>query len=216
MIFGYKPGTPKEVILKLPLIGMALFVILYVIAANMYPGGSWNMPGASGFSFWNNYLCDLLDHYAINGQLNDGRYVARAALGFLCGALLVLWFYLPSFFPKNGINLAIMWSAGILALGTTFFLSAGTHDITVRIAGILGVIAFVSLYLELYRIGQSRLFYFGLLCLLIFLINYYIYETGMFIHRLPVIQKITFVCFISWFVILNLLMIKKAKNTRTN
>ncbi|MEN8789225.1 MAG: hypothetical protein ABF293_08290 [Flavobacteriaceae bacterium] len=211
MIFGYRPSTPKRFVLILPLIGMGVFVFLYLVAAFMYPGGSWKFPEAEGFSFWNNYLCDLLDHYAINGELNNGRYPARIALGFLVSALLLLWYYLPGFLPKKGFNQKVMWISGILSLGTTFFLSTGTHDITVRVAGSLGTLAFLSLFVELFRVGLARLFITGILCLIIFLINYYIYETGRHIEALPIIQKITFAAFISWFAVLNLAMISKIK-----
>ncbi|MGI9547395.1 MAG: hypothetical protein ACR2MM_09180 [Flavobacteriaceae bacterium] len=216
MILGYKPVAPKRVVLVLPMIGMALFVILYIVAAIKYPGGSWKFPDAKDFSFWNNYLCDLLDHNAVNGQLNDARYIARTALAFLCGGLLLLWWYLPSLFPEDRITRTIMWISGILALVTTFFLSSGTHDTTVRIAGFFGAIAFINLFIELYRIGLYRLFILGLFCLIIFLINYYIYETGSFIKGLPIIQKITFLSFLCWFTFLNLSMIKKRNDSRKN
>jgi hypothetical protein len=211
MIFGYKPGRPKRLILLLPLLGMLLFVVFYLVAAYYYPGGSWKFPEAKGFSFWNNYLCDLLDHYAVNGAINKGRYAARTALGFLVGSLLLIWFYLPGFLPKRNSNQILMWVSGILALITTFFLSSGTHDITVRIAGCLGTIAFISLFIELFRMGLFRLFLSGVLCLIIFIVNYYVYESGNFITALPVIQKFTFAAFISWFLVLNLAMISKRK-----
>ena len=104
-----------------------------------------------------------------------------------------------------------MWISGILALGTTFFLSAGTHDITVRIAGLFGLIAFIASLVELVRIKYFRLFYLGLLSVVIFVINYYIYETGIFIGILPVLQKFTFACCILWFFLLNISLIKKAR-----
>ena len=209
MIFGYKSGLPSRGILYLPLIGMAMFIILYIVSAILYPGGSWKFQEAEGFSFWHNYLCDLLDEYAINGQLNTARYVSRAALGFLCGGLLLLWYHFPNFFEKNSTNQKVMWSSGILALVTTCFLSSGTHDFTVRLAGLFGSIAFISCFIELFRNRSYRLFYFGIFCLIIFVVNYYVYETGIFIRALPIIQKITFLSFISWFVWVNLLLIKK-------
>ena len=52
------PKAPNPKILLLPLFGMLLFVLLYVLAALDYPGGSWILPEQNGFSFWNNYLCD--------------------------------------------------------------------------------------------------------------------------------------------------------------
>ncbi len=210
MIFGYHPQLPRSGFLYLPLVGMAGFVILYVIAAYYYPGGSWRSPEAIGFSFWNNYLCDLLDEYAINGELNTARFLARASLASLCLALLFLWFFLPSLFPGRGVNKKIMWISGILALVATGFLGAGTHDLTVRIAGILGTIAFISCFRELYRMGYIKLMFYGIICLLIFGANYYIYETGELIEQLPVIQKITFISFIGWFVTLNTLLIRKS------
>ena len=211
MINKFKPGMPRRKILLLPLAGMVIFVLLYVVAAILYPGGSWRSPDSTGFSFWNNYLCDLLDHYAINGSLNKARYFARAALAFLCGSLLLLWYFIPNLFPRTNLNQNIMWISGIMALGTTFFLSAGTHDTTVRIAGVFGVIAFIASLIELVRIKYFRLFYVGLLSLVIFVINYYIYETGIFIGILPALQKFTFVCCILWFFLLNISLIKKTK-----
>jgi len=90
-------------------------------------------------------------------------------------------------------------------------LTSGTHDITVRIAGFLGVIAFVSCFVELYKANYFSLLILGLVCLLIFLVNYYIYETGNFIRSLPVIQKITFFCFILWFALLDISFYKYLK-----
>ena len=205
------PVVPKPSVLLLPLVGMVLFIGLYIVAALNYPGGSWMISDQEGFNFWNNYLCDLLDRNAINGELNSARFFARASLGALCVSLLLLWYFLPGLFTKKGRNVYIMWLAGILALVVTMSLTSGTHDITVRIAGIFGVIAFISCFVELYKAKYFSLFYFGIACLLIFLVNYYIYETGTFRGSLPVIQKATFICFIIWFAFLDITFYKKVK-----
>lgn len=209
----YKP--PKPVFLLLPLLGMFLFVGLYILAALTYPGGSWLNQGTEGFSFWNNYLCDLLDKYAINGDLNSGRYYARASLGVLCASLIYLWFYLPERFNKEAWFVKVMWFSGILALGITLLLSSGTHDITVRIAGFFGVIALICCCLALLKEKLIGLFALGIFCLLIFSVNYYIYESGVAIKALPLIQKITFVACLCWFVMLNRSLYKKIKERNT-
>ena len=210
------PVVPKPSVLLLPLAGMVLFVVLYVLAALNYPGGSWIVMDQEGFNFWNNYLCDLLDRNAINGELNSARFFARGSLAALCVSLLLLWYFLPGFFSKKGINVFVMWLAGILSLVVTMFLTSGTHDITVRIAGFFGVIAFISCFIELYKANYFSLVYFGIASLLIFLVNYYIYETGTFIRSLPVIQKVTFVSFILWFAFLDISFYKfvKLKNDK--
>ena len=206
------PKVPRSNLLLLPVIGMGLFVTLYVLAAFKYPGGTWIDSSAPGFSFWDNYLCDLLDYRSLNGELNTGRYYARAALGVLCLSLIYLWTYLPHLFPKWSWNTMLMWVSGITAFVTTMLLSAGTHDITVRIAGLLGAVALLSAFAEMWKAGYLGLMRFGFLCLFIFLGNYYIYETGAGLHSLPVIQKITFSGFIAWFIWLDLALYRNLKN----
>jgi len=198
------PVVPKPSVLLIPLAGMGIFVVLYVLAAINYPGGSWMVLDQEGFSFWNNYLCDLLDLYAINGDLNPARFFARGSLAVLCVSLILLWYYLPGLFSNKSTNLIVMWLAGILALAITMSLTSGTHDITVRIAGFFGVIAFISCFVELYKAKYFSLLILGIICLLIFLGNYYIYETGTMIRSLPVIQKVTFICYILWFALLDI------------
>jgi hypothetical protein len=199
------------IIFLLPIIGIFLFLLLYLLAALNYPGGSWFAPDQVGFSFMNNYLCDLLDQYAINGELNTARHFARASLGILCLSLGMLWFGLPKLFSRPSLNKTIMWASGILALAVTLFLTSGTHDVIVRIAGIFGVIAFITSFVELFKIGRFKLVIGGLFCLFIFSVNYYIYETGAFIQSLPILQKITFVCYLLWFVFLDLAVYKEVR-----
>ncbi len=197
--------------LLLPLGGMGLFVILYIMAAVNYPGGSWILPDQDGFSFWHNYLCDLLDVYAINDEVNSGRFYAIAALGLLCTGLFWLWSYLPRLFETKNLNQKVMKISGLLSLLTIFLLAFGNHDEVVRIAGIFGVIAFITCSVELFKAYHKNLFLLGVLCILVFLINYYIYETGLFIKSLPVIQKITFILFISWFIGLDVALYRKVR-----
>ena len=67
--------SPKMIraIVRLSLIGFLLFVVFYLIAAVNYPGGSYSNYSQNGFSFVNNYLCDLLDDHAIDGSRATGE-----------------------------------------------------------------------------------------------------------------------------------------------
>jgi hypothetical protein len=194
-----------------PLIAIGLFVLLYLLAAMDYPGGSWISPHQDGFSFRNNYLCDLLDEYAINGDLNTARHTARFALAALCFGLFVLWAFLPRLFPKKSKNLMLMQWTGILSLLVLVLLGSDRHDFIVRLAGFLGVIAFVSCFVELYKAGFARLLVLGILSLIVFLFNYYIYETGQYLHALALIQKITFILFLGWFVLIDIAVYQEMK-----
>ncbi len=93
------------------------------------------------------------------------------------------------------------------------FLAIGTHDLIVRIAGVLGVIAFITLFVELFKNSFYKLAAFGIFCLIIFLINYYIYETGSYLIALPVIQKITFLAYILWFGFLDIALFQSVNSS---
>ncbi|NND15716.1 MAG: hypothetical protein HKN89_05285 [Eudoraea sp.] len=194
--------------LVLPVIAMVLFIVFYVIAALNYPGGSWNDTSHVGFSFWNNYLCDLLDTYAINGSLNTGRLWSRTGLAILCAGLVYLWYHLPILFARRGWTTKIMWISGLLAFVSLLTLSEGTHDISVRVAGLFGTVALIALVVELMRYGYIRLYPLGIICIVIFLVNYGIYETGKGLRFLPVFQKVTFTLFFLWFFQINRILAK--------
>jgi len=179
---------------------MLLFVLFYVVAAGFYPGGAWNDPGAVGFSWRHNYLCDLLDTRAINGMLNTGRYWARVALAFLCLGLMVLWYHLPVLTGGPTWFKNLLRYSGMAALGATVFLRADTHDLTVRVAGVLGLVALSFLLSGLWKQGHRIFVFAGGWCLGMFLVNYTIYETGELLYWLPMIQKVTFSSFLAWFV----------------
>ena len=187
-------------LLSFPLIGIVSFIFFYFMAAKHYPGGSWIVPDTDGFSFWHNYLCDLLDINAINGEPNQGRTYAITALCLLCAGIFFLWSLLPKLFKTKNNTQKIMSASGYLSLLSIVFLALVNHDVIVRIAGLFGVVAFITCCVELYKTDYKKLFLLGLVCIITFLSNYYIYETGIFLKTLPVLQKFTFTLFISWFI----------------
>ncbi len=206
------PWLLRPAMLLLPLVGMLLFVLLYLLATFHYPGGSYAMPQKDGFSFWHNYLCDLLDQEAINGELNGASSYARWALGVLCASLLWLWANLPRLFNRKSWNLYLMWVMGLLAVLAMAFLGSETHDSIVRISGAFGLVALVSCIVELHKAGYPKLAILGSSCLLVFLLNYYIYETGILMRSLPVIQKLTFALFLLWFALLNRVLLRQLRH----
>ena len=199
----------KTHLLLVPFIGMGLFLILYFIAAFYYPGGSYADPDQIGFSFLDNYLCDLLDNYAINGNENNARVPSRIAFGFLCFTLIFIWYHIPRLFKKRNFNHRLIRVCGILSMLIAMFIASGTHDTIIYMAGIVGIVAFMVTFMELFNEGHYKLLIMGLCCLVLILINYVIYETGINRNILPVIQKITFIIGISWFLLLMVSIYKK-------
>lgn len=92
----------------------------------------------------------------------------------------------------------------MISLCTVVFLGSETHDLVVCIAGFFGFLALPGCMMEFYKMGYYNLIIHRISCALIFLLIFYIYETGNFRQILPVIQKLTFVLFLFWFALLDL------------
>ncbi len=181
---------------------MFLFIGFYILSAFLYPGGSFKDPNSTSFSFTNNYLCDLLDTYAINGERNIASTMARIAFGILCFTMIYVWIQIPRLFTKKHVNHHIIKILGVLSMIITMFLAAGIHDTIVYIAGVFGLLALILTFIELYR---DRFFFFsglGICCFVLIILNYIIYTSGYAIDALPFIQKITFIASITWFLML--------------
>ncbi|MFT4830504.1 MAG: hypothetical protein ACI815_000138 [Psychroserpens sp.] len=202
------------IVLMIPLLGMLLFIFFYFKSAFNYPGGSHFSQAEDGYSFLNNYLCDLLDTTSLNGAPNPSKSLARFALFSLCSCLSVLWYYLPKLFKNKGVHLSIIRLAGISAMMITLFLSSTSHDLVIYVAGLIGLLAMVITIVALFRDGYQELFALGIFCLAIFLLNFYIYESGLLIKVLPVIQKITFISFLGWFALLDISLLRKMRTPK--
>ena len=70
--------------LLVPAAGSVLFLVLYIVAAQFYPGGSQADKAAPGFDWVHNYWCNLMNERAGNGQLSASRPIALSAMGVLC------------------------------------------------------------------------------------------------------------------------------------
>lgn len=154
---------------------------------------------AVGFSWAENYWCNLLDGVAINGQPNTAQPIAVTAMVVLCLALGFFWWDFPSF-AKPGR--ALTWTirgSGVLSIGSAFLLlSRVNHDLATNLASAFGLIAMMGVFVGLYRMERRRLLLAGLVNLILVALNNYLYYTPQLIRYLPVVQKITFLSFLIW------------------
>jgi hypothetical protein len=192
-------SNKKSIWLLVPIAGVLLFVILYIIATLLYPGGSQVDENSVGFSWINNYWCNLLNENAINGQYNPAKSVAMAAMFILSLTLSLFWFQFPSHtnfgkFARRSIQIS-----GILAMAIASLLFTNiNHDLIINLASSFGLIATVGTFVGLYKNKWYSLFLFGILNILFVGLNNYVYYTKGLIIYLPVIQKISFVAFLIW------------------
>lgn len=202
--------TPsRRIAILTPLFGCCLFILLYIIAAVLYPGGSDANKQSRGFSVWHNYWCELLSLRAGNGEYNPGSIVAIWAMGVLCVSLAIFWWIVPRLFPPNPWYRILIAYAGIGSMAITSFISSKNHDLIINLASIPGIIALLTTFIALYKHGWYKLFVFGSFCLLLIGANNYIYYTGNWLYVLPVLQKITFLLVMTWMGIITWLIFRR-------
>ena len=186
-----------------PVWGILLFVLLYFISASLYPGGSDANKTAQGFSWLHNYWCELLANQAQNGQPNSARPIAIIAMTILAISLIIFWFTIPQLFAKNRIVKMIITYTGTGSMLVIPLLLTTSHDLVINSAGLLGCIAIIGLLVNLLRLRLYFLFHLGIFCLLLCGLNNYVYYSTDLLMYLPVIQKISFLIFLLWFILLS-------------
>lgn len=206
-----KDKQPERLWVLTPTLGICLFGILYGMAACQYPGGSNFDQTATGFSWQHNYWCDLLGDTGKNGVINYARPVAITAMLVLCSSLAIFWFLIPSLFrSKNKFSQLSQWAGG-LSMVIILFIGTAYHDLVMNVAGGFGSIALIATFIALYQNKYFVLIGFGLFCLLLIGLNNYVYYSHQYISYLPIIQKLTFVLFLLWIVLINWLLYRKQK-----
>ncbi len=131
----------------------------------------------------------------------------------LSSSLVCFWYYFTVIYNSTG-RLAIRYS-GILSALLMIFLFIGPHDLVINLSSTLGLIAITGALLTLFRERLYTLFSLGLFCLVLCVINNYIYFTSNFLNALPVVQKISFFIFLLWFCLLDIQIYKKSSALET-
>jgi len=200
----------KSIWILIPLIGSFLFIILYIIAALLYPGGSGANKTAIGYSWTNNYWCNLLSEKAINGQINTARPVAVTAMFILGLSLSSFWIQFPTLIQLKRYYKLLIQLAGTVSMLTSFLLLTSIdHDLVVNTSSAFGLIAMIGTLIALYQLKWKWLFAIGFFDLLLIALNNYLYHSNEMIY-LPVVQKISFLFFLSWFSLISINLYQKS------
>jgi hypothetical protein len=93
-----KQGPPCGNRIPFSRISVLIFVVLFGIAMNLYPG--WNLfdPDSVGHDFWRNFVCDLQSSELPDGRTNRtaSLVMTSAVVILLLGALLPTWWCLEA------------------------------------------------------------------------------------------------------------------------
>ena len=205
-----KQHSDKNFWILTPTLGSILFVILYIVATFYYPGGSQVNKNSIGFSWANNYWCNLLNSTAINGQVNPAKPIAIAAMLVLCLSLSVFWFLFPQYTLLSRKIKLLIQVCGVLAMLIGFFLFSNiNHDLITNLASLFGLVATIGTFIGLYKNKWHRFFKIGIVNIFLVLMNNFFYYDKAIIIYLPVLQKITFATFLIWICWINVKMFYK-------
>ena len=195
-----------------PFIGSFLFVILYVIAAFLYPGGSGADKTAIGYSWTNNYWCNLLNEKAINGQANTARPVAVIAMFIVFLSLSTFWILFPALTQLKKYHKLLIQVAGTVCMLASFLLLTSIdHDLAINTSSAFGLIAMTGTLIALYQLKWKWLFAIGLFDLLLVALNNYLYHSNEMMY-LPIVQKFSFLSFLIWFSCISIDLYQRSKS----
>lgn len=203
----------NKLLLHFPTICIATFVFLFIYSSTLYPGGSQFNSNSIGFSWIHNYWCNLMNVEAGNGQLNPARKYSITAL-------IVLSFGLMIFFINFGIKLVdnYIWKwlfilSSIFSMVSAMLIFSEYHDLMTIISSLFGLVIVIGILRKFYYSEHWVFKMTGFGCIVILVLNNFIYYTEIFLEALPLIQKISIVIILTWIVGLNyqLEYIKSAK-----
>ena len=194
----------RNKILLLPIAGIVVFTVLYMIAAALYPGGSQQDPLAVGFSIKHNYWCNLVNEHSIDGNVNPGQPFALAGMIALALSLSTFWYVLPGLMSTGIIPAKLVKTAGILAMIPALLIGSPQHDTMMYFSALFGVLALSGTVIALYKAQWNKLFWVGILIVVTIVLNNILYHSADLIRYLPVVQKLSFGLFLSWICVISI------------
>lgn len=191
------------------LAAIVVFALLVALAIARYPGGTWFDPSAPGHDLWRNFLCDLTQPVALNGQPNPGVSFAKGAMIVLDVGLLCMWLAIPLLCPPSSHAkwlrvLGVISFLGIVAVPLTPSLRHGViHAFAVLSGALPGIAAGVIASYLFSRSRHRMLFRIGSGLLVLSAIDAALYAVhsafgGSPPLALPVLQRIALLLMLAW------------------
>jgi hypothetical protein len=104
------------------------FSICMVIAALLYPGGTWCNPQAPHYQVLESFFCDVLHERGLNGDPNPGAPWARTALVLIALGFVPFWSSVPSTMALSVRRAAIVRALGWLSAAASLAVALSPSD----------------------------------------------------------------------------------------
>ena len=192
---------------------MLIFVLAIVLAMGAYPGGTWWDRARIGHSFWQNFVCDLLHHPALNHSPNRfGSQMAAAGMLVFVVGLCVFWSMAGRMFCCLHRLSKLITTIGVV--GTPLVAAVPLlpsnrfprlHTAAVTLGGLPAILALISIclgfYFEPHISRMVRAATSGFAVLVLTCLGLYAREAvfgGVSLRVLPVLERIASIATILW------------------
>lgn len=184
------------------LICMVISVILIVIAASLYPGGSLLDKNSIGFGWSINFLSNLFETKAINGSENSGRI--WAVIGMVFHSIgYGIFFINMSKKISSRLSSAILKYIGLANILFIFLIATPLHDVGV-ISIILTLVGLFTITVFILKSKLHLLKFCCIICLLtyycfFFLFGFNYLELSIIMQKVYVLSSILLIFLIEYF-----------------
>jgi len=169
------------------LICMIISVILIVIAASVYPGGSLLDKNSIGFNWSENFISNLFAAKAINGSDNPGRIWAVIGMAFQSVGYGVFFIHMSKKIPLKTWA-GILKFIGIANIVLIFLIATPLHDLgTISI-----ILTLLGLFIITIFVLKSKLHFLKfccIICLLTFYCFFFLFGFG-YLGLAVIMQKV--------------------------
>ena len=196
---------------RLTIAGLGVYLLVFAIAAKGYPGGSTNLPVYNGYSFFHNFLCDVMNPVTQTGVQNEVRPLAIVSHLVLSFTMISFFYLLPEIFSFTNRNTKLTRGFGMLTMFVFIFMYTEYHDAIVTATAVLGTLALIPFFIELPKYQNANLKTLAVACFALSVVVFLIFISKIGYYYLPFIQKMAFVLDGSWVIWVSLIVIRKNK-----
>lgn len=201
----------KKYLPYIPIFGLIIYVVVFSFAAVDYPGGSENHTYYEGYSFFHNFLCDVMNPVTQGGLVNEARGLAIVSHLILSLSMIIFFYILPNIFHWENRKTKWIRSVGVLTMTAFIFMFTSYHDAIVVATALLGSLALIPYFIELRKYSNREFKLLSYACFLLSFVVFVIFVTKIGFYYLPFIQKITFFLDAWWVIWVSVIVIKKRK-----
>lgn len=173
------------------LICIVVSVILMVIAASVYPGGSLLDKNSEGFNWSKNFISNLFLEKAINGFDNKSRVWAIIGMAFHSVGYGIFFINTSKKIPQKHTEkvLKLIGTANILF---NFLIATQLHDSMITISSTLSLLGLFYIIVSILKTKLHFLKFYSIICMLIFYYTLFLYGWGDW-GLLAIMQKVSLI-----------------------